>query len=113
MITLSEVRTGYAKNLILKNISFVAEPAQITVILGKNGCGKSTLLKAISGNLPYTGRIVADDIEISEAKASKRAKVISVMPQMMHAPSVTVREFVSYGRQPYTVSFGILSNTDR
>lgn len=113
MIRLSEVGVGYGKRSILKNISFTAESAQITVILGKNGCGKSTLLRAISGNLPYTGSILADDTEISKAKASERAKLISVMPQMMHAPAVTVRELVSYGRQPYTGGLGILSNTDR
>lgn len=113
MITLSKVATGYGKRHILENISFTAEKGQVTVILGKNGCGKSTLLKAISGNLSYSGSILVDNCEISGVKASSRAKIISAMPQMMHAPSVTVREFVSYGRQPYTGKLGILSHEDR
>ncbi len=113
MIALSKVKTGYGRHGVLEDISFVAESGQVTVILGANGCGKSTLLRAISGNLPYTGSILVDGAEISAARASRRARMISAMPQMMHAPAVTVREFVSYGRQPYTGRLGILCEADR
>lgn len=113
MIRLSKVKTGYGRQPVLEDISFTAESAQVTVILGKNGCGKSTLLKAVSGNLKYTGSILVGGVEIAGVKASKRAKMISVMPQMLHPPAVTVWELVSYGRQPYTGGLGILSENDR
>lgn len=112
MITLDKVSVGYGKRTVLQDISFAAENGKISVILGQNGCGKSTLMKAIAGNLPYSGNILLDGAEIASMTPGIRAKQLAVMPQMMHAPGVSVREFVSYGRQPYTGSFGILSKKD-
>lgn len=113
MIKTDAVSVAYGRKPILEKISFSAEKSAITVILGKNGCGKSTLLKALAGNLSYKGSITVGNRELSAIRPADRAKMISFMPQMMHAPAVTVREFVAYGRQPYTGALGILSQTDR
>lgn len=113
MITLSNVSVGYGRTPILGAVSFGAESGQITVILGKNGCGKSTLLRAVSGTLRYSGSIEIDGVELSKLSPKSRARKIAVMPQMMHAPGMTVRELVSCGRQPYTGRFGVLSEGDR
>jgi ABC-type multidrug transport system ATPase subunit len=43
------------KNIvILKNINFKAEPAQLTVIIGQVASGKSTLIHALLGELVQT-----------------------------------------------------------
>jgi len=47
---------------VLDNISFVAEPGTITVLLGPSGCGKTTLLRIIAGLEEATsGRVFFDD----------------------------------------------------
>jgi branched-chain amino acid transport system ATP-binding protein len=39
------------------NVSFDVAPGEIVTLIGANGAGKSSILKAISGLIPYTGRI--------------------------------------------------------
>lgn len=104
---------GYSAKNIIESVSFTAAPAEITVILGKNGTGKSTLLRAASGSLKYSGSIKIDGVETRELSAARRAKMLSVMPQLLRSPGITVRELVSCGRQPYTGMLGILSKDDR
>ncbi len=112
MIEFKNVSVGYRKKTILSDISFTADNAQICVLLGHNGSGKSTLMRAVTGNLPYSGSITIDKNEISKISPSRRAKLLSLMPQMLTRPSISVYELVSFGRQPYTGISGILSDSD-
>lgn len=55
---------GKGKPSILTDISFIAEDAACTVLVGENGAGKSTLtgllsgiLKPVSGSVSHTGRL--------------------------------------------------------
>jgi ABC transport system ATP-binding/permease protein len=51
-------------NVILQDVSFVAEPGQFIGILGPSGAGKSTLLGALSGLKPAdSGRILINDTD--------------------------------------------------
>jgi ABC-type multidrug transport system ATPase subunit/pSer/pThr/pTyr-binding forkhead associated (FHA) protein len=51
-------------NVILQDVSFVAEPGQFIGILGPSGAGKSTLLGALSGLKPAdSGKILINDTD--------------------------------------------------
>ena len=113
MIVCQNVSVRYGKREVISSLSLALEEGKITVLLGKNGCGKATLLRAISGGVRYSGSIAADGCEISQMKPPARAQKIAVMPQMLKSPGITVRELVSFGRQPYTGFSGVLSETDR
>lgn len=41
----------------VKNVSFCANPGEITILLGPNGAGKSTTIKSIVNLLNYNGKI--------------------------------------------------------
>lgn len=112
MIELNDVSVGYRGKPILSNISFTVSDGEICALLGHNGCGKSTLLRAVMGSLGYTGSIRIDGQE-TRRLSNDRAKLISLMPQLMARPSISVYELVSFGRQPYTGISGILSKSDR
>lgn len=113
VIELTEVSVFYGKKAAAKNISFCANTGEITVLLGKNGSGKSTLVRACCGSLSYNGNIKLDGEEVSKMKPMHRSRVLSVMPQIQRSPGVSVKEMVSYGRQPYTGISGILSKKDK
>lgn len=112
MIECAHISVGYGKKEILSDVSFAAETGKITILLGRNGCGKSTLLRAISGSLAGRGLVRIDGQDIAKLRPGQRARCVAVMPQMMRAPQMTVREFVALGRQPYTGLCGILSPAD-
>ena len=112
MIELNDVSVGYRGKPILSNISFTVSDGEICTLLGHNGSGKSTLLRAVMGSLGYTGSIRIDGQE-TRRLSNDRAKLISLMPQLMARPSISVYELVSFGRQPYTGISGILSKSDR
>lgn len=113
MIECKNVTVKYGKREILHSVTFTAEPSRITVILGKNGSGKSTLLRAAAGLIPYGGSIALDGGEARPMNPAKRARHVSLMPQLLRSPDITVRRLVSYGRSPYTGFTGVLSPADR
>ena len=60
VLTVKDVSFGYAKDDILKNISYLVKRDDRLFIVGPNGCGKSTLIKLMLGKLsPRTGYIEA------------------------------------------------------
>lgn len=112
MISCTDVSVGYGARTIIEHIGFTANPSEITILLGRNGCGKSTLMRALVGNLRHHGRIEIDGSELSELSPTERARRLSLMPQLMARPGISVRELVSFGRQPYAGFGGILSSRD-
>jgi ABC-2 type transport system ATP-binding protein len=89
-LELSNVTSGYNKQVVLHNISFRLQEPSIYVVLGLNGAGKTTLFRTIAGILePYGGRILLDDQNITTSgKARTRISYLSqydAMPEEMTA----------------------------
>ncbi|EKX72478.1 ABC transporter, ATP-binding protein domain containing protein [Theileria equi strain WA] len=82
----------------LEKINFVAEACQMIGIVGRTGAGKSTLLLALSGSLPFSGRILLDDVDIQQVE-----DVDDYVGNIPHTPPLlagwTVRDCVDpYGK---------------
>jgi ABC-type multidrug transport system ATPase subunit len=79
-------------NLILEDVSFVAEPGQFIGILGPSGAGKSTLLGALSGLKPAdSGKILINDTDFYENLNQLRS-MFGYVPQddIVHGDLTTV-----------------------
>jgi putative ABC transport system ATP-binding protein len=79
-VRLEDVKKHYrAANGVVRAIDGVdleIEAGSNVAIMGPSGCGKSTLLGLLGGlELPSTGRIWLDGVEISSLSESKRARV--------------------------------------
>lgn len=57
VLAVSHLTKIYHKTPANNDISFNAEPGQVTILLGPNGAGKSTAIKCIMGLLRYRGEI--------------------------------------------------------
>lgn len=102
MLQVNHVFCGYQAKKVLKDISFSVSQGERLCILGPNGCGKTTLLRAIAGVLPYRGSIMADGLEIKEAKRNQIAQKVALMSQLSSISfSYTVYETVLLGRYVY------------
>ncbi|KXA89300.1 hypothetical protein AKJ62_03410 [candidate division MSBL1 archaeon SCGC-AAA259D14] len=65
MLEVKNLTTYIEGGLILKDINLNVGAEEIVGVLGPNGAGKTTLLRTISGLLPYEGKIIFKDQEIS------------------------------------------------
>lgn len=54
LLTLQHVRTGYASQVIVEDLSLSLAAGQFTALVGPTGGGKTTLLKLLLGLLPAT-----------------------------------------------------------
>ena len=101
MIKISDLNVYFGRKQVLKNIDLTIKPHTFTAIVGKNGSGKSTLVSAINNTANYTGRIDFSSQDLKLIPQREKAKLISVLPQILPTPHITVEELVKMGRNPY------------
>jgi len=64
---------GTTDRTVLDNLSLTIDRGASVVLMGRSGAGKSTLLNLVSGiDLPSSGHIVVDGIDLTELSETKR-----------------------------------------
>lgn len=104
MLKLENISAFYGKKQVLFDLDFTVERGRFAAILGANGSGKSTLMSALTSGIAYSGKITLDGRDISAIPPRERAKIISFLPQNLPVTQFSVRETVTFGREPY-ISF--------
>jgi phospholipid/cholesterol/gamma-HCH transport system ATP-binding protein len=75
-ISVSHLRMGYGKRVLLDDASFDVQRGEIMVILGGSGCGKSSLMKNIIGLYrPMAGDIRVTGTSIVSTSSQEKAKL--------------------------------------
>ena len=83
---------------VLYNISFTANPGEVTAIIGSTGSGKSTVINLIPRFFDVTsGQILVDGVNIKEMKQSELHSKIGYVPQKGVLFSGTVASNIAYG----------------
>lgn len=103
IVQLKKVGFRYAKDWVLKGVSFQISEGEFLGIIGPNGSGKTTLLKIIDRILmPQEGGIWLNGESINEMKRDALARMIAVVPQDSPITfSFSVKEIVLMGRAPH------------
>jgi iron complex transport system ATP-binding protein len=98
MIEARNVSVSIGGKRIVANVDFDIRPGEVAAIVGPNGSGKTTFLKAVSGDLPYMGKIGINGRDVAALKPWQAAALRAVLPQAsaMSFP-FTVREIVKLG----------------
>ena len=87
-----------AEEPVLENISFRANPGELTAIIGSTGSGKSTLINLIPRFYDVTsGRILTDGVDIRELTQEKLRSKIGLVPQKAILFTGTIAENISFG----------------
>lgn len=103
MLQATNISCQVGRKRLLDGVSLVAKPGQFIAIAGANGAGKSTLLKTLSRDLaPTTGRILLDDVPLTDYSAVSLARRRAVLAQQNPlAFNFRVYELVMMGRYPH------------
>jgi cell division transport system ATP-binding protein len=101
MIAFREVSKQYDSLIALADVSFEVADAEFVFLVGPTGAGKSTLLKLIiREELPSSGKVFVDSLEISDLPASKvphlRRRVGTIFQDFKLLPQRTVFENVAF-----------------
>lgn len=101
MLEIRNLNVCMQQKSILRNINLKLKPHSFTAIIGKNGCGKSTLVSCVNQMQNYTGGILFNGNSLALMHPRERARLISVLPQVLKTPHIRVEDLVKMGRNPY------------
>ncbi|MGY9033751.1 MAG: ABC transporter ATP-binding protein [Rhodobacterales bacterium] len=100
LLETSDLHAGYGEIRVLQGVSLVAQPGEITAIVGANGAGKSTLMRVLAGLLPVrSGQLFADGQRIDRLRTHERvASGIVLVPEgRLVFPDLSVYENLVLG----------------
>jgi ABC-type lipoprotein export system ATPase subunit len=97
-VVVEHVSRAYGRTVAIDDVSFIAEPGELVALTGPSGSGKTTLLQMIGSlDRPTSGRILVDDISVSELQHPaefRRATVGFVFQLHYLLPALSARENV-------------------
>jgi ATP-binding cassette subfamily B multidrug efflux pump len=89
-----------AEEPALTNISFSAQPGQVTAIIGGTGSGKSTLVSLIPRFYDIdSGQILVDGVDVRDFSQDHLRAKIGFVPQKTVLFSGTIAENIRYGKE--------------
>ncbi|MCJ7779266.1 MAG: ATP-binding cassette domain-containing protein, partial [Acidimicrobiia bacterium] len=96
-LTIQGVTKRYGEDAALDDVSLEIAPGSYVVILGPSGSGKTTLLSILGGfTEPTTGRIVIDEIDITDLPPVRRPTT-TVFQDYALFPHMTVAKNIGFG----------------
>ena len=113
MIHFKNVHIGYTSLLMtIEELSLKA--GEIYALIGANGSGKTTLLNSIIGKTKLlSGELTLDAVSSKNILSRELAKKIAFVESRFDGVEfLSVRDYISLGRTPYTNAFGRLNSED-
>jgi ATP-binding cassette subfamily B protein len=99
-VRFEQVSFGYNSNqLVLRNVSLIAQPGEMIALVGPTGAGKSTIINLILRFYDVTNGVVKiDGIDIRSVTQSSLRRQIGIVLQDNILFSGTVAENIAFGR---------------
>lgn len=98
-----EFRYPGAEEPVIKDVSLVARPGEVTAVIGSTGSGKSTLLGLIPRLSDATaGTVLVDGTDVRELDPVVLSEAVGLVPQKPYLFSGTVASNLRYGRPDAT-----------
>jgi ATP-binding cassette subfamily B protein len=104
-LTMRGVGFGYpgAEQPVLRNIELVANPGEVTAVIGSTGSGKTTLVNLVPRLFDVTaGSVRIDGIDVREIDEDLLPGLIGLVPQRPYLFSGTVASNLRYGKPDAT-----------
>src|SRR5262250_612134 len=97
MIAAENLTKSFRRKLVLRGVTFVARPGEITLLVGPNGAGKSTTMKVLTGLVRAdSGHAFIKDKDIVRDKTAAQ-RLLSFLPQNPNFhPRFTCEQIVDF-----------------
>jgi ATP-binding cassette subfamily B protein len=99
LASLESVAAGDRKGsgVVLRDISFEAEPGQLVALVGPSGAGKSTITALLARLYdPSTGAVRINGVDLREATLASVAQTVGMVTQEAHLFHDTIRANLTY-----------------
>ena len=98
-----EFRYVGAEEPVLHGIDLVAEPGEVTAVIGSTGSGKTTLLSLVPRLVDATGgAVLLDGVDVRDLDRAALAAAVGLVPQKPYLFTGTVASNLRYGRPDAT-----------
>lgn len=98
-VEFDRVTFSYDQQLVLQEISFVAEPGQTIAIMGATGAGKTSLVRLLSRSYDViSGRVLVDGVDVRKQRLKELRCGIGYVPQETFLFSESLFENIRFGR---------------
>lgn len=88
-----------AQQPTLRNISFTANPKQVTAIIGSTGSGKSSIINLIPRFFDVSsGQVLIDEVDVKEMKQTDLRNKIGFVPQQALLFTGSVKQNLTFGK---------------
>jgi branched-chain amino acid transport system ATP-binding protein len=82
ILDVKDLHAGYGRAEVLTGLNFTLAARQVVSVIGPNGAGKSTTLAALSGMLPYRGRVIFDGHDLAGSTLEDRVMMgLALVPE--------------------------------
>jgi ATP-binding cassette, subfamily B, multidrug efflux pump len=99
----AEFRYPGAEEPVLRGISLIGQPGEVTAVIGGTGSGKTTLISLIPRLFDVTGgAVLVDGVDVRELDPAVLSGAIGLVPQRPYLFSGTVATNLRYGNQEAT-----------
>ena len=100
MLHIENLHASLGGRAVLRGLNLTAKAGEVTAICGANGAGKSTLLRAVLGEIPSTGGLCLNGLDLRRQSAKALAHHRAVLAQDTQvAFGFAVGEVVAMGHE--------------
>jgi ATP-binding cassette subfamily B protein len=98
-----DFRYAGAEEPVLRGVDLVAEPGEVTAVIGSTGSGKTTLLNLVPRLVDATGgAVLLDGIDVRHLDRAVLSAAVGFVPQKPYLFTGTVASNLRYGRPDAT-----------
>jgi len=91
---------SYNKTIVLRRVSFTAEPGMTVAVVGRTGSGKTTLTRMINRIFdPDVGSVRVDGVDVRMWNLESLRSQIAVIEQDVFLFSRSIRDNIAFGRE--------------
>ncbi len=96
-LAIQNVSKQFGESFAVQDFNLEINKGEFVSFLGPSGCGKTTTLRMVAGfEIPTAGRIILDDVDITE-KAPNQRNVGMVFQAYALFPNMTVSQNIGFG----------------